>query len=335
MKMNSRCNECGATLYDDEVHGERICYECGLVTNDSVLEDGNDAMVRGDSAHSQVSPKTRLTDRGLEGTTFDSREVRSGSARGLWRRLSKHQNRARRGRRVFADDVMDHIRSLGLGRDLEIAVKAVITSTLVAQPDEKVNSQELGNLPLNEIRIIRRCSRLERERIAAVAALITAASMGMITACRITSITAAWKVERSDCNELAKRMKKRLIRMRKTGRVTFAANQRPSRRRKAALNDALGKLRSALCDSEKLAPSAIKKVILNCLDVLRRLGEPEDSSATPNERMDMLVATVAKEVTDVLGLHGLNACIARGLGLSPGGVCQRHRLLKPLFKYPA
>lgn len=330
--MKERCNECNGEVSEDTKTGEILCKDCGLVMNDSVLEQDGGNMLHGDNAQSEMVKNSRIKDTELEGTTFTPKDVKCGTTRGLWRRLSKHQTRGRRGRKVFADDVIEQVKALGLGRDVEIAVKIVVKATLIAQKDEDELHKELGKLPLNEIRIVKEAQRTDRERVAAIAAVMTAANFNMIVACRLTPFISRWGIKRPDCTEMAKRMKARIVRMRTLGRVNISACMRPSTRRKANLDEAMKKMRCGLIQNSSLNEIQVKGVISGCVKVLKHLGEPECDSATPNERADMLVASVAKEVAKMLGLTGINTCIANSLELSTGGVCQRHKLLRRLFK---
>ncbi len=329
--MTERCNECNGEVAEDMKTGEILCKVCGLVMNDSVLEQDGGNMLHGENAQSEKVKSTRIKDTELEGTTFTPRDVTSGKTRGLWRRLSKHQSRGRRGRKVFADDVMEQVKSLGLGKEVEIAARIVVKATLIAQSDEGEMQPALGKLPLNEIRIVKKAQRTERERVAAIAAVMTAASLGLIVACRLTPYISRWGIRRIDCLEMAKRMKARIVRMRAIGRVNIATCMRPSARRKAQIDEALDKMRCGLVQNSSLSEIQVRGMISGCVKVLEHLGEPSDDSATPNERADMLVAAVAKEVSKKLGITGVNTCIASSLELSTGGVCQRHKHLKSLF----
>jgi len=329
--MTERCNECNGEVAEDMKTGEILCKVCGLVMNDSVLEQDGGNMLHGDNAQSERVKNTRIKDTELEGTTFSPGDVTSGKARGLWRRLSKHQSRGRRARKVFADDVMEQVKSLGLGKDVEIAARIVVKATLIAQNDEGEMQQELGKLPLNEIRIVKNAQRVERERVAAIAAVMTAASLGMIVACRLTPYISRWGINRTECLEMQKRMKARIVRMRAMGRVDIVTSMRPSARRRAQLDEALDKMRCGLVQDSSLSEIQVRGVMSGCAKVLEHLGEPYDDSATPNERADMLVAAVAKEISRKLGITGINTCIANSLELSTGGICQRHKHLKSLF----
>ncbi|MDP7202685.1 MAG: TFIIB-type zinc ribbon-containing protein [Candidatus Poseidoniaceae archaeon] len=330
--MNEKCDECNSEVKEDPETGELLCKDCGLVMNDSVLEQDGGNMLHGDNAQSETAKNSRIKDTELEGTTFIPDDVKGGAARGLWRRLIKHQARGRRGRKVFADDVMEQVKALGLGRDVEIAVKIVVKATLVAQTDEAEFQQNLGKLPLNEIRMVKNAQRTDRERVAAIAAVMTAANFNMIVQCRLTPFISRWGIKRSDCNEMAKRMKARIVRMRALGRINISTCMRPSARRKANLDEAMKKMRCGLVENSSLNETQVRGVISGCVKMLIYLGEPECDSATPNERADMLVASVAKEVSKRLGLTGINTCIANSLELSTGGVCQRHKVLRKLFK---
>ena len=328
--MMNRCNECGATLHEDEERGEIVCNDCGLVLDQTILDPFSGPMLHGDASHSEIARSTRLGDDSMEGTTFNPNDCR-GRDRGNWNRLNRHQNRARRSRRVFADDVMDHIQSMGIGRNVVTAARTIVEATLLAQEDEKEASVELGRLPLNEIRFMKR-SRLEKEQTAAMAAVMTAAAMAMIPHCRPSTLRRGWNISTRECSELAKRMKKRVCRMRRMGRVSFIPPQRPSSIRRDMISEGLDGVRRTLSDDCGLSKGQTSRVIERTKALLDRLGEPESDSATSNERVDMLIATIVKEVCIEMGIRGLNQTIASALGLSAGGVSQRHKRLSKLFR---
>lgn len=312
------------------MNGEYVCNNCGLVYNELALDMQDKSSVFGDASHSQIGSRSRMAESAMEGTTFDPRE--RGIDKAFWSKMNKYQNRARRGRECFADKVMEHIRSLSLGRDVEAAVRTVVEATLIAQHDEAEKHKKLGSLPLNELRVIQKKNRIEREQTAAIAAIITASSMGMISPCRITSLTQGWNIEKEHYNELAKRMKQRITRMRGLGRVSFVPPQRPSMARKASINDAISIVRQELQEESGLTDEVVKDIICGCLRVLTNFGEPELDSSLPNERADMLVAVIVKQVMGDLRVRGHNRRIATALGLSPGGVSQRFRDLKDLLE---
>jgi|TARA_B110000263_G_C15258239_1_gene487511 hypothetical protein len=300
------------------------------VYNELALDMQDKSSVFGDASHSKVGGRSRMAESAMEGTTFDPKE--RGVDKAFWSRMGRYQSRARRGRECFADRVMEHIRSLSLGRDVESAVRAVVEATLIAQPDEQEKRGELGCLPLNELRVIQGKIRIEREQTAAIAAIITTSSMGMISSCRITSLTQGWNIEKEHYNELAKRMKQRITRMRGLGRISFVPPQRPSMIRKASINNVISLIRQELQEESGLSNEVVKDIISGCLRVLTNFGEPELDSSLPNERVDMLVAVIAKQVMSDLGIRGHNRRVATALGLSSGGVSQRFRDLKDLLK---
>ncbi|HIF16859.1 MAG TPA: hypothetical protein EYQ85_06370 [Candidatus Poseidoniales archaeon] len=326
--MENKCSECSSILVEDGINGEYVCKKCGLVYNESALDMQDKSSVFGDASHSQVGGRSRMAESAMEGTTFNPRE--KGIDKAFWSRMNRYQTRTRRGRECFADKVMEHVRSLCLGSDVESAARAVVEATLIAQHDEA--EKRLGNLPLNELRVIQEKTRIEREQTAAIAAIITASSMGLISPCRITSLTQGWNIEKEHYNELAKRMKQRITRMRGLGRISFVPPQRPSMARKASINDAISLIRQELQEEAGLANQVVKDIISGCLRVLTNFGEPEVDSSLPNERPDMLVAVIAKQVMNDLGVRGHNRRIATALGLSPGGVSQRFRDLKELLE---
>ena len=329
-RMENKCSECSSILVEDGINGEYVCKKCGLVYNESALDMQDKSSVFGDASHSQVGGRSRMAESAMEGTTFNPRE--KGIDKAFWSRMNRYQTRARRGRECFADRVMECIRSLRLGSDVESAARAVVEATLIAQHDEAEKHKKLGNLPLNELRVIQKKTRIEREQTAAIAAIITASSMGMISPCRITSLTQGWNIEKEHYNELAKRMKQRITRMRGLGRISFVPPQRPSMARKVSINDAMSLIRQELQEESGLADQVVKDIISGCLRVLTNFGEPELDSSLPNERADMLVAVIAKQVMSDLGVRGHNRRIATTLGLSPGGVSQRFRDLKELLE---
>lgn len=328
-KMENKCSECSSILVEDGINGEYVCNKCGLVYNESAIDMQDKSSVFGDTSHSQIAGRSRMAESAMEGTTFNPRE--SGIDKAFWSRMNRYQTRARRGRECFADRVMEHIRSLCLGSGVESAVRAVVEATLIAQDDE-LEHEKLGSLPLNELRIIQKKTRIEREQTAAIAAIITASSMGMISPCRITSLTQGWNIEKEHYNELAKRMKQRIIRMRGLGRIAFVPPQRPSVARKASINDAISVIRQELQEESGLTNQVVKEIISGCLRVLTNFGEPELDSSLPNERADMLVAVIAKQVMSDLRVRGHNRRVAIALGLSSGGVSQRFRDLKDLLE---
>ena len=328
--MENKCKECPGILIENGTNGEYTCNNCGLVYNESALDMQDKSAVFGDASHSQIGSRSRMAESAMEGTTFDPRE--SSVDRAFWSRMNRHQNRARRGRECFADRVMEHVRSLCLGRDVESAVRTVVEATLIAQHDEAEKHEKLGSLPLNELRVIQGKIRIEREQTAAIAAISTASSMGMISPCRITSLTQGWNIEKEHYNELAKRMKQRITRMRGLGRISFVPPHRPSMARKALISDAISLIRQELQDGSGLADEVVKGIISGCWRVLTNFGEPELDSSLPNERVDMLVAVIAKQVMGDLEVRGHNRRIATALGLSPGGVSQRFRDLKDLLE---
>tara|TARA_B100000131_G_scaffold298528_1_gene318159 strand:- start:187 stop:1299 length:1113 start_codon:yes stop_codon:yes gene_type:complete len=329
--MEKKCNECGGELFEDSVSGELECNDCGLVMNDLPIEQDGGGMVCGEQAQSESDIRTRLKSQGMEGTTFDVRDVKCGKARQFWRRASRHQSRAKRERKVFADDVIEQIKSLELGKGVMMAAKMVVNATLIAQPDEKEMKDVLGSLPLNEIRIVEESERFDRERVAAISALMCAAEFGLISPLRLTPIIRRWGLKRVHCEEMMKRMKLRIQRMKRLGRVNIDVAMRPSLKRRIKINEALDKVRDGLNNNTSMSGEQVKGVIGKCMQILHNLGEPEMESSTPNERADMLVAIVAKQVVSGLNFTGVNTCIAESLDLSTGGICQRHKRLLPLL----
>lgn len=329
--MELKCNECNGELYEDTVSGELECNDCGLVMNDLPIERDGGSITFGDQAQSESDTRSRIKNKGMEGTTFDARDVKCGKTRQIWRRYSRHQSRARRDRKIFADDVIEQIKSLELGGEVLTAAKLVIKATLIAQPDEEDLKESLGPLPLNEIRIVEDSERCDRERVAAIGALMCASFFGLITPLRLSPHIKRWNLKRDHCTDMMKRMKLRIQRMKRLGRVNINAVMRPSLKRRIGIDEALNRVRSGLSDNSSLNEKEIRAMMLGCLQILEQLGEPGQDSATPNERTDMLVAIVAKEVANLLNITGINTCIANSLELSTGGVCQRHKRLRPLL----
>ena len=102
--------------------------------------------------------------------------------------------------------------------------------------------------------------------------------------------------------------------------------------RKASINNVISLIRQELQEESGLSNEVVKDIISGCLRVLTNFGEPELDSSLPNERVDMLVAVIAKQVMSDLGIRGHNRRVATALGLSSGGVSQRFRDLKDLLK---
>ena len=157
--MMEKCEECGSNdLKVDNVRGEIVCNDCGLVIDDKASAGQNDnaGSMWGEGASNTPTKDESKIKTGSKGNGLGSYIGKRGEAKGKWKILSQLHAQDAKDLHPMAQATMDAAKKLA-GKDNAMKAKRVITlSTVPLEGDEKkalekVTDKNEVKLPKNSV----------------------------------------------------------------------------------------------------------------------------------------------------------------------------------------
>ena len=157
--MYRKCEECGSEdLKVDNIRGEVVCNDCGLVVEDkaSAGQSDNAGSMWGEGASNTPTKDESKIKTGSKGNALGSYIGKPGEAKGKWKLLSQMHAQDAKDFHPMAQATMDAAKTLA-GKDNAMKAKKVITlSTVPLEGNEKAALEKVAGdaeikLPKNSI----------------------------------------------------------------------------------------------------------------------------------------------------------------------------------------
>ena len=140
--MTKKCEECGSyDLKADNIRGEVVCYDCGLVIEDqaSATQNDNAGTMWGENASNTPTKDEAKIKTGSKGNALGSYIGKPNEAKGKWKILRHLHARDVKDLHPMAQATMDAAKELA-GKDNAMKAKKVITLATVPLDDEKAKA---------------------------------------------------------------------------------------------------------------------------------------------------------------------------------------------------
>jgi len=321
MNQNEPCYECGDTKIDeDSVTGFLYCDSCGTHRGSSEDNRCSDGLSFGDNSQLNLTGRSDVRGRQkLGGAPMSRHDARKMGNVGL----AREDSRAKHDRKQFKDNMLQEIRNLDLGKEVERAASMLIREAYDERKDlrESVRAK-LGKCPLHQTRGIKG-GAANAPKVAVLATLRAAVSFGLIDAFDWKPYVERWDLREKDIHTAKKNVMRWLRGLAAQCQLPFTINpvDRSARQRnvEAVMHDLLQLVRAHLTDMQGLARDVSLEAWRQADGMLTGDLEYE------NARADIIAATAVLDALDAYNIPGLNGAIARKAGLSQGGLTASRR----------
>lgn len=325
-----KCPNCDNRVTRDAEGKICECKYCGLEAEGHEIDIEDISARIGDNAHMEVDSSQRVNPTKKNGSVIDPRDLKGlkDKEKRAAARIRKGHSRANYDRKIFADQCMDELRKLGLGSNVEQAVKLVLRASMT----EHSREGEVKPLPRNQMRFMTGREMTYRARACLIAALRTAAKFGLIEAVGWSHFSDEWGIERKDCHRITSHFINRINRMLAKGCLQLPNRNNPRLHRDLQMSTCMGQIRGIL-HANGVEGTLINLIMNKVLTWLMSLDEPGVEGPLANERIDMLVAILTRRALEECGVRNMHGRTAVALGLSAGGVTQRVSRLRPFLLF--
>lgn len=314
----SQCENCNKPIKQSEYGEKEECEYCGLMPSGHTIDNNDPRPIYGDKATSSITRPRRIGDNGPGGSTIDPRDINDKQGERIGR---THKRNAVKPR--FADECLNQLCTLNLGRGVEEAVRFFLEQTMVEHKSE----EKVKPLPRNQLRYMNDVDLTYRQRVVVVSLLRLAAKFHYIHAVNEKIIVENWGLSPLHINRCFNRVKSRISRLQV--QKLFQLRQRSESKivRDEKMSNYIAILRKEFVE-HGLSKGQTTLIIRQISSSMRIIGEPSDDGQFSSTRIDILVAIIARRTAIILGHKGYQGLIARWIGLSPGGVTGRAKELK-------